>query len=441
MPRQLHHFYQKPSYAYLGSHSEAINVQSSATKHITRETQTMTLPRAPQPEEHDEIVIKYLDGAFGKKGELPSLIQQKAIDFLAAGDDKQAQLEMLTNSGGVKIFSIAYSYAGRLLLIPEDNGWVILEDIPDHNYDRARFMNPAVLARLLKSEYDLKATEAATFDLHARPLTEEERAALPKLRKTAQSTKVVFKPVVYIKNQFSTLSEAQTTFLEILKRVYADLPLKVLLSGSPGAGKTSLLWQAMEDGISQNLSNFIYIAPNSVLIDSWNDQAESSPVLANHIPAPGKSDWLFSTPLDWLREICPELQNLTVADGKTCFTWLGDYFSGHRSEDIPASLIARKKEIYPEFKNLSGHFDVTLEPNDENQPYLNVGEYNCSFPQREEQLFLLKLYALYQLWLKKRKMFDPDLYHIPDMRKCAISFPPPPKLPILLMKVSSFLLY
>lgn len=229
--------------------------------------------------ESKEIAIEYLNNAFGAKDALPSAIQQAALEALANGSYHHTQLERLTGRGNgkIKIFSYRYSDAGRLLLIPKNGGWLVLEDVPNHDYDKARFMNPNVLARLLKKKEEWDALDAPSLGVDARALSEDEIAALPARPTHPSHVKTVFKPVTYLNNQFISLSEAQKKLLE---RMQQDNP-KILLAGHAGSGKTSLLWEVLIDGIQRNASNIVCITKNKSLIDYWRDQADSSPVLAN----------------------------------------------------------------------------------------------------------------------------------------------------------------
>jgi GTPase SAR1 family protein len=359
------------------------------------------------------LEIKHLPDAFGKKDAEPSEAQRKALGYLAAGDYKQAKLEMLTNKRAqAKIFSIAYSYEGRLLLV-RNNGWLVLEDVPNHRYDLARFMNPKVLARFLKrrdevDEFDRVPMGAVQFA----PLSAEELADLPPAPTTAQhaSADVTFKPVVYLNNQFVSLSDAQKKLLTHLQNENA----KALLHGPAGAGKTSLLWQVLVDGLQQNVSHFVCLTQNPFLINYWRDQADSSPVLSAR--EEGDCDWLFATPVNWLKELCPELANKKEVGEEECTDWIKHYLRAHKNDNIPETITQRVLEIYTEFRNLSGYVD-------DQASYLQLNELNCLFHERNEKLFLLKLYAAYLTEIKRQQdTFDPNFHRIENIEQVADIF-------------------
>jgi hypothetical protein len=360
------------------------------------------------------IEIKHLPDAFGSKDAEPTDAQRKALDYLAVGDYKQAQLEMLTNKRSkIKIFSIAYSYEGRLLLVRHHGSWLVLEDVPKHRYDMARFLNPKVLARFLKRKDEINEFDDLPLDVvEFAPLSAGELADLPPAPSTTEhaSADVTFKPVVYLNNQFVSLSDVQKQLLTHLQNENA----KALLYGPAGAGKTSLLWQVLVDGLQQNVSHFVCLTQNPLLINTWRDQADSSPVLSAR--EEGDCDWLFATPVNWLKELCPELANKKEVGEEECTDWIKHYLRAHKNDNIPETITQRVLEIYTEFRNLSGYVD-------DQASYLQLNELNCLFHERNEKLFLLKLYAAYLTEIKRQQdTFDPNFHRIKNIEQVADIF-------------------
>ncbi len=168
---------------------------------------------------------------------------------------------------GHQIWSIRTSDAGRLLLsqitLHGEVCWLILEHLPSHDYEKARFLKPNVLQRFLEKNQNLLN---AVTESHFRSVESNDDDD----DNDKSATPASLHRVHYYNQEYISLNHAQQ---EIITQ---QLPL--VISGMPGSGKTCIGFVLLENFIKLNKESggcALYISLSSTLTANmkklWGD--------------------------------------------------------------------------------------------------------------------------------------------------------------------------
>ncbi|MDF1761397.1 MAG: AAA family ATPase [Coxiellaceae bacterium] len=209
--------------------------------------------------------------------------EQRIKDMQNESLRRGANLERI---GREKVLSIRIGRTPRLLAVKQTINdqlvWVLLELLPDHDYDNARYLKPGAKDRFLEANSDRIQALAASGDdervLEIADNTEDKAGAgLPMAGAGGPLAKIKPVELVTYNRQLIHMSERQDECLFSIAAGLTDDSFIALVAGAPGSGKTLLaksiieqLLEAGEDG--DDAANVYYIAQSDKLRHEMAEQ-------------------------------------------------------------------------------------------------------------------------------------------------------------------------
>ena len=201
------------------------------------------------------------------------------LELLKEGRFKELDLEKLKDH---QVYSIRVNRSNRLLFSTiKENGQsylLFLEEVLEHDYDKARFLKSGVL----KNYLELNGT---VFSRLIQDGDFEKLDTLPTALSTSLKTSsgnVSWSPVRYFNHKFLTLDELQERTLK------EHLPLFV--QGAPGSGKTCIALLLLEQHVLTTKTNnypIIYVTESEALAEQMANDWQSRPIAQGLSPKSG----------------------------------------------------------------------------------------------------------------------------------------------------------
>ena len=182
---------------------------------------------------------------------------QDTIKRLLSGDYAKADLEKLK---GHNIYSFRLNSKARLLftehVVADKKYILILEHLPNHEYESSRFLKKAVLAHYREREAETLADDVQAMEKSFAPVPDGVNIFASSPQSVTSLNAI---PLDYFNEQFIELSAIQAQAREV------SLPL--VLSGIAGSGKScTLLSLAIEQALSL-MKPVLYVAQSKILLN------------------------------------------------------------------------------------------------------------------------------------------------------------------------------
>lgn len=202
-------------------------------------------------------MIYYWKGAEGSASLLAT--HGSAIERLLSGDYAPADLEKFKHASKHIIYSYRLSKADRLLFTTHKGMLLVLEFIPNHDYQKSRFLKSGVLRQYLNN---LAEPKESLFSI----LSNKEESP-----NFSAQTRNMNTGLDYYNQQFIHLSSEQ-------QAVVGRSSLPLILNGISGSGKTYVSFAMFQDKLEACPTSplrCLYITKESRLVDSMRDNWET----------------------------------------------------------------------------------------------------------------------------------------------------------------------
>ncbi|MDF1683266.1 MAG: ankyrin repeat domain-containing protein [Legionellaceae bacterium] len=307
----------------------------------------------------------------GRAGSQALLETYKAdIDLLLSGDYIDADLEKFKHASRHIIYSYRLSGADRLLFTTHKKQLHVLEFIPNHDYQKSRFLKSGVLRQYLSK---LDEPQAELFTALSEEDVKPDFSGEPSRMTPSQGFD-------YYNQQFIHLSTAQA---EVVERV--SLPL--VLNGAAGSGKTYIsfaMFQEKLEAVSDRPIRCLFLSKEASLVSSMrlNWETYFSP---DRDETQGTVE--FKTYHELLTKFAPDQELVSQEFFNQWFLSLKD---NRTNRLIPLSSA---QEFYQEFRICSGLSQ---------EAYCDLGERQSSIPRGEGRTALYTCYLSYLRVLDSR---------------------------------------
>jgi hypothetical protein len=300
---------------------------------------------------------------------------EETIHDLLSGNYRKLHLERLSNSS---VYSVRINIKGRLLfttvLIEENPSILLLEALPDHEYDKSKFLKPRVL------EMYLEKTSHNNFQEHSF-ITLTDTSCLPANREAVSAAPInatnealyEYTPVDSFNQKFLIFNKEQSSVLE------ANCPL--IVSGSPGSGKSSVAFSLLHKAKGK----ILYITGRPELVASLKEMYERSP----------QEDGVqvdFKTPEELILEERPILKDRLLRQ-ENLTEWLEAHLAkpGIREE---IKRLMPENDLLKDTNKVLNEFRI-ISLCEKYEDYLQYGEKLSYFTRHATRKFLWDLYRNY----------------------------------------------
>jgi hypothetical protein len=307
------------------------------------------------------------------------------IEQLKADELKSVRFETLNAGSGANaqpIHSIRTNDAGQLLFtLYEHNGkryLHYLDYLPNHGYDRSKFLNPKILRAYLGNHAEeiiaqIEAGEVQWFDAAEAEIQDIQAAA-----KNVQADSAV-KALHFYKNQLIQYNTTQDNI--------AQSSFPALVSGTAGSGKSALIQKVLQTQVDQStaIENIYCLTQSKKLTEYMKAQWDQSPEISDE----NKGRVQFKTYEAFVIEqfdLNPEQQ----VRFEYFNTWL------KLIKDKPGLPV---KTIYDEFKFIAAYI---REP----EKYIQENKRQSLIDDESTKAKLVELFAKYTEFLNKNNKYD-----------------------------------
>jgi ankyrin repeat protein len=328
--------------------------------------------------------IHPLRGAVGDERLLEE--HKKAIELLLKGDYRSKDLEQLQ---GCKIFSFKLSDRARLLfaveMIKNERCMVVLDFLPNHEYDGNRFLKSGVFARYMTGMKD--AHEAAV-----------EAAAHRAFVEVAADERL-FEDEVYESAGFVDYHERQWIKLDNTQEAILKARLPAVCSGSAGSGKSSVALSLLrERELSSEIEgDILYVTQSEVLVREMQASFAELPELGT------PSRVLFRT-FDALLQEIEGVDRARLVDQQDFTEWYGTYASQQKKRQKASGVLVNIFDVdkaYQECCVASGY---------SRQGYCDLGKEQSHLEKGEQRRSLYDVYEAYMRFLKESGKVSPAFH-------------------------------
>ncbi|KTC85109.1 hypothetical protein [Legionella brunensis] len=342
----------------------------------------------------------------------PSLLEgyQETINKIVFGNYKAADLDLKKLSGH-RVYSVRVNRRDRLLFttihVQGKAYLLLLEVVPEHDYQKSRFLKSGVLRNYLEKNAKGLTEEIINFEEGFIDCAEEEI----KLEGSAEDPGQL---------QYAQVEFYNKTFIEfnVRQQEVKRAPLPLLVSGPPGSGKTcgafAILTQAALQQNQENGASFLYITESADLVkviqEMWEEFAAYYGVANNKVQC--------KTYRQMLHELDPVTKEKQFVGEEHFFTWFTTYVAkrkkickttqkGARSKNseeikILDEFVKQQEQVYQEFRIL-GAYSNPME-------YMKLGEKQSLFHSPRRKQWLLEAYTSYTKELDSSKFLNPAFY-------------------------------
>jgi len=333
--------------------------------------------------------IAYYPYAFDKAGSPPEEHHLDAIYKMLEGRNHSVNREKIGSVAGFNIFSVRYGQKGRMLItnanIAGQDYWIILEDLPNHEYNQNDTFNSMRLKKILEDFGNAKLNEV---------MEKEKAETYVEFDKQSKPTKLYFHDQKFIELN----NNQQQAF---------DSPLPFVVYGPPGSGKSLVLWEYATKQHMQK-HNVLYVAHNPYLVEMVKDYRDDS--LSELSDA--QCDMQILTYHELVKACVPDIAGRVLTGEREFNDWFASYTNKRRTDKILNELAKRKEEVYEELRNLSGYEVLrNLDSYDKNI-YMNLGERECLFSSSDAKNKLIEILKSYNTHLENSndKRIDLNFY-------------------------------
>lgn len=309
------------------------------------------------------------------------------IEKLLSGE---APIEKLKNH---KVYSARFSLKGRILFtflpVKKKQCLLLLEILPNHEYENARFLKKNVLKKYLEKN-KARLTDELVFE-------SIDQTKLPKFQ---SKEKINYVTAHYYNHQFIVLDDTQHSAL------LTDTP--VVISGHAGSGKSCILYGALQRILehypADETKDILFVAESTKLVGHMKQMwAEQEEVEKNHQRVK------FLSYDEMLNELSNERLSASNKVGEDYFQdWFKDY-KKRAMRNSPHDIWSDVLAIYHECRVISGY--IKENGPFSRQDYFNsVGKKQSLFCHHKERL--IAVYDDYMTYLSSRKQWDPAFYQL-----------------------------
>jgi|GEM_PF-2001389 len=323
-------------------------------------------------------MVCYWKGSAGSQALLET--HKADVDLLLNGYYIESDLEKFKHASRHIIYSYRLSGADRLLFTTHKKKLHVLEFLPNHDYQKSRFLKSGVLRQYLSKigEPQEELFTALSEDDVKPDFSGEPSRATPS------------EGFDYYNQQFIHLSTEQS---EVVER--ASLPL--ILNGAAGSGKTYIsfaMFQEKLESVSDRPSRCLYISKEERLVSSMRLNWETS-----FSPERDETQGtvVFKSYHELLAELAPDK---AIVSQEFFNQW---FLSLKNNTLIPLSSA---KEFYQEFRICSGLTE---------EAYRDLGERQSSIIRGEGRAALYACYLSYLRVLDSR--IDPAFSPLQDKER------------------------
>ncbi|TAE72176.1 MAG: hypothetical protein EAZ85_09985 [Bacteroidetes bacterium] len=298
----------------------------------------------------------------------------KTLDYLKTNDFKSADVKKMVNTG---FYRAKLDDTNRLLFkytrIEGKTFLLLLEIIFNHDYDKSRFLNGAIVdeSKLIsiKTEKDF---------------TEEESTPLAYINQKQKSFHILDKIL---------------SFDEIQDEIFR-LPSPVIIIGSAGSGKTALTLEK----IKTLSGKVLYTTLSNYLVEN------SKNIYYSYDYENEKQEVDFMSFQEYLSSI--EVPTGKEIDFRTFEQWIWRFKQSHKIKDA--------YKIYEEFKGVMTG-SIVDKPYLSKEEYLNLGVKQSIFLQEEREL-VYDVFKKYIDFLQEGKYYDSNLVAFGHLSKIEKSY-------------------
>lgn len=340
--------------------------------------------------------IFYWNNIYNKR-----LIEQHSeiLEKLQAGHFKSADLDLKKSVSGEKLYTVRLNDADRLLFttIQDANGQpaiMLLEEVKNHDYQKSRFLKPAVLSAFLKNKAPAIIAQE-NFDERSFEVCDPEDLMIEQ----SDNEGYEYIPMNYHNQSFIQFNDSQQ------KAFTATLPL--LVSGPPGSGKTCILEAAAGKAaekaelFADDQAVLLIVTSSRFLINNLNELWKQYPEAQI-----GKVKLELKTYEDLMADN-PALAEFKTVDKNHFQTWMVSYINKAKTavkakgelKELNMLLDAFKiDKVYQEFRVMSGYSEAQ---------YKNLGKRQSIFIEPKQRNWLWQAYQDYQLALQAKNQIHP----------------------------------
>ncbi len=329
---------------------------------------------------------------------------EETVSKLLQGEYKAANLD-LKKCRGLSLYTARVNRSDRLLFttVEKDNKpyLLLLEVIPNHDYQKSRFLNNPVLLKQFIENADIQHASVVTAaNIH--DLDSEESSTLSNINNNASNpdqNTIVERPIFYFNQRYLSFNQRQE------QAVQAKLPM--IISGAPGSGKScvalSFLASATEALSDDNTTRkALYITRSPFLVEQMSRSWSA-------LPASLCSDFEvdFKSYEELLLTAEPQLAKRELCDIVQFESWFTSDFirqAQNRQQLNSAShsplqnLVDKKALLYQELRIASGH---------EKKDYISLGHKQSLFQEEDERALLYRIFKAYSRYLNENNYYDP----------------------------------
>lgn len=302
----------------------------------------------------------------------------------------EAPIEKLKN---YNIYSARFSIKGRILFtfltVKDKQCLLLLEILPNHEYDSARFLKKNVLKNYLEKNIE-RLTDNAVFE----PV---ENETLPNFK---SSDPIKYVNAHYYNKQFIALDDKQQQAL--------SMPTPSMISGPAGSGKSCILFGVLQKLVEQypldETRDIVYVAESPELVlhmqKIWNE-SESTNLNAQRVKF-----FSYDTLLNEASDV--SLSHFIKVGADDFYKWF-EHYKHHDKTKNCANLGNDSSAVYQELRVISAY--AKKNGNIFRSDYLNsVGKKQSIFP--EYKALLIVIYEDYLKFISQKGLLDPAFYEL-----------------------------
>ncbi|KTD16763.1 hypothetical protein [Legionella jordanis] len=341
--------------------------------------------------------VYFWEGLIGDKERYEPYIE--TIAKIARGDYQAADLD-LKKLRGHRIYSARINHSDRLLFTTVWLGkkpyLLLLDVILNHDYQKCRFLKPAVLTNYLEShssQFTGKILDEEFIRLNESiPLAQQNNEPLQYIG------------LEYYNQMYLELTDRQQTIRK------ASLPMVV--SGPPGSGKSCVAWSLLIQAVKQKeqLSGpIVYVTQSETLKSNFAAMATESSL------EEGRA--LFLTYREFLMQFDAEARKKQLVDESHFFQWLELYCKNFKAI-LKAKRITFDEKLLGDFVGI--YQELRILAAYDAHDYLKLGEKQSLLADITQREWLLKLYQSYLAYLERNNALFPPFYQSSVNASCGI---------------------
>lgn len=274
---------------------------------------------------------------------------------------------------------------------------LLLEEVLNHDYEKSRFLKPAVLRNYLEvngQSFTQQLINEEQFKAH------EGQNPTP-IQNRSRDHAVKLSRVEFFNQKFIVFNEDQLNAVS-----KTNLPL--VISGAAGSGKScvtlALLSQHLEHSDDEDNDPFLYITESAKLVNSmahaWSNLPMAQGVHQHKVQ--------FKSYEQLIQELIPETQQLNVVDKNHFITWFNEYTTTYlkitqkikKNTLINHDFLTEVDSIYQEFRIISNCNAI--------EDYLKLGKKQSLFHEEHHKEWIYNAYIRYL-----KRLEDTQCIHLP----------------------------